>query len=42
MRISDDVYVLPIPRGSREAGGFLNLTLVLDDENGNSKGDEYR
>ncbi len=36
MRIADGVYVLPIPRGSREAEGFLNLTLVLDDENGNT------
>ena len=36
MRIADGVYVLPIPRGSREAEGFLNLTLILDDENGNT------
>jgi glyoxylase-like metal-dependent hydrolase (beta-lactamase superfamily II) len=36
MKIADDVYVLPIPRGSREAQSFLNLTLVLDDENGNT------
>ena len=36
MRIADGVYVLPIPRGSREAEGFLNPTLVLDDENGNT------
>jgi len=36
MRIADGVYVLPIPRGSREAESFLNLTLVLDDENGNT------
>jgi glyoxylase-like metal-dependent hydrolase (beta-lactamase superfamily II) len=34
MKIADGVYVLPIPRGSREAEGFLNLTLILDDENG--------
>jgi glyoxylase-like metal-dependent hydrolase (beta-lactamase superfamily II) len=36
MRIADGVYVLPIPRGSREAEGFLNLTLVLDEDNGNT------
>jgi glyoxylase-like metal-dependent hydrolase (beta-lactamase superfamily II) len=36
MRIADGVYVLPIPRGSREAEGFLNLTLILDEENGNT------
>jgi glyoxylase-like metal-dependent hydrolase (beta-lactamase superfamily II) len=36
MRVADGVYVLPIPRGSRETEGFLNLTLVLDDENGNT------
>ena len=34
MRIADGVYVLPIPRSSQEAGGFLNLTLILDEENG--------
>jgi glyoxylase-like metal-dependent hydrolase (beta-lactamase superfamily II) len=36
MRIADGAYVLPIPRGSREAEGFLNLTLILDEENGNT------
>ena len=36
MRVADGVYVLPIPRGSREAEGFLNLTLILDYENGNT------
>jgi glyoxylase-like metal-dependent hydrolase (beta-lactamase superfamily II) len=36
MRIADGVYVLPIPRGSREAEEFLNLTLILDEENGNT------
>src|SRR5688500_14553184 len=34
MRIADGGYVLPIPRSSQEAGGFLNLTLILDEENG--------
>jgi glyoxylase-like metal-dependent hydrolase (beta-lactamase superfamily II) len=33
MRIAEDVFVLPIPR---EGGGFLNLTLILDGENGNT------
>ena len=36
MRVAEDVYVLPIPRGSREADGFLNITLILDEENGNT------
>ena len=36
MRIADSVYVLPIPRGSRGADGFLNLTLILDEQNGNT------
>jgi glyoxylase-like metal-dependent hydrolase (beta-lactamase superfamily II) len=36
MRIADGVYVLPILRGSRGAGGFLNLTLILDEQNGNT------
>jgi glyoxylase-like metal-dependent hydrolase (beta-lactamase superfamily II) len=36
MRIADGVYVLPIPRGSRGADGFLNLTLILDEQNGNT------
>src|SRR5215213_11905177 len=36
MRIADGVYVLPIPRGSQGADGFLNLTLVLDEDNGNT------
>lgn len=36
MKVADGVYVLPIPRGSREADGFLNLTLVVDEEGGNT------
>jgi glyoxylase-like metal-dependent hydrolase (beta-lactamase superfamily II) len=36
MRVADDVYMLPIPRGSREAEGYLNLTLILDEENGHT------
>src|SRR3954470_11086778 len=34
MRVAEGVYVLPIPRGSREAEGFLNLTLILDEQKG--------
>jgi glyoxylase-like metal-dependent hydrolase (beta-lactamase superfamily II) len=34
MRIADGVYVLPIPRGSQETEGFLNLTLILDEQEG--------
>src|SRR5919112_5646464 len=36
MKMAEDIYVLPIPRGSQGAEGFLNLTLILDDENGNT------
>src|ERR687889_2739096 len=36
MKIAEDIYVLPIPRGSQGAAGFLNLTLILDDDNGNT------
>jgi glyoxylase-like metal-dependent hydrolase (beta-lactamase superfamily II) len=34
LRLSDGVHVLPIPRGAREEGGFLNLTLILDEQEG--------
>ncbi len=34
MRIADGVYVLPIPRSPQEAGSYLNLTLIVDEENG--------
>jgi glyoxylase-like metal-dependent hydrolase (beta-lactamase superfamily II) len=34
MQIADGVYVLPIRRGPQEAGAFLNLTLVVDEEEG--------
>src|ERR687889_2624655 len=36
MWIANGVYVLPIPRGSRGADGFLNLTLILDEQNGST------
>jgi glyoxylase-like metal-dependent hydrolase (beta-lactamase superfamily II) len=34
MRIANSVYVLPIPRSPQEAGSYLNLTLIVDEENG--------
>jgi glyoxylase-like metal-dependent hydrolase (beta-lactamase superfamily II) len=36
MKVANSVYVLPIPRSPQEAGSFLNLTLILDEENGNT------
>lgn len=36
MRIADGVYVLPIPRGPQDPQSFLNLTLILDEKNGNT------
>jgi hypothetical protein len=39
IRVADGVYVLPIPRGSRAAEGFLNLTSILDNENGSTRVD---
>ena len=36
MRIAEGVYVLSIPRGSQGADGFLNLTLILDEQFGNT------
>ena len=36
MMIADGVDVLPIPRNSQGATGFLNLTLILDEQNGNT------
>jgi glyoxylase-like metal-dependent hydrolase (beta-lactamase superfamily II) len=34
MRIANGVYVLTIQRGPQEAGSYLNLTLIVDEENG--------
>src|SRR5215203_834270 len=34
MRIADGVYVLPIPRSPQEADSYLNLTLIVDEDNG--------
>src|SRR5215208_414921 len=36
MRIADSVYVLPIPRNPQESENYLNLTLIVDEENGNT------
>jgi glyoxylase-like metal-dependent hydrolase (beta-lactamase superfamily II) len=36
MRIADGVYVLPIQRGPQQPESFLNLTLIADNENGNT------
>ena len=36
MHIAEGVYVLPMPRGPQGAGGFLNLTLILDMQNGDT------
>src|SRR5918912_1877591 len=34
MRIADGVYVLPIPRSPQERDSYLNLTLIVDEQNG--------
>jgi glyoxylase-like metal-dependent hydrolase (beta-lactamase superfamily II) len=34
MRVANSVYVLPIPRSPQEADNYLNLTLIVDKENG--------
>ena len=36
MRVANSVYVLPIPRSPQEADSYLNLTLIADEENGNT------
>jgi glyoxylase-like metal-dependent hydrolase (beta-lactamase superfamily II) len=36
MRIANGVYVLPIPRSPQEPESFLNLTLIMDEQNGNT------
>jgi glyoxylase-like metal-dependent hydrolase (beta-lactamase superfamily II) len=36
MRLTNDVYVLPIPRSPQEPESFLNLTLIVDEQNGNT------
>jgi len=34
MKIANSVYVLPIPRSPQEAASYLNLTLIVDEDNG--------
>jgi glyoxylase-like metal-dependent hydrolase (beta-lactamase superfamily II) len=36
MRVANSVYVLPIPRSPQEPENLLNLTLILDEQNGNT------
>ena len=36
MRVANGVYVLPILRSPQEPESFLNLTLIVDEENGNT------
>ncbi len=36
MRIANGVYVLPILRSPQEPESFLNLTLIMDEQNGNT------
>src|SRR5215204_2240650 len=36
MRVANGVYVLPIPRSPQEPENFLNLTLIMDEQNGNT------
>ena len=36
MRVANSVYVLCIPRGPEDADNYLNLTLIVDEENGNT------
>src|SRR5919107_3227610 len=36
MRVANGVYVLPIPRSAQEPESFLNLTLIVDEHNGNT------
>ncbi len=34
MRLTNSVYVLPIPRSPQVADDYLNLTLIVDEDNG--------
>jgi glyoxylase-like metal-dependent hydrolase (beta-lactamase superfamily II) len=36
MRVANGVYVLPIARSPQEPESFLNLTLIVDEQNGNT------
>jgi glyoxylase-like metal-dependent hydrolase (beta-lactamase superfamily II) len=36
MRVGNGVYVLPVPRSPQEPESSLNLTLIVDEQNGNT------
>jgi glyoxylase-like metal-dependent hydrolase (beta-lactamase superfamily II) len=36
MRVANGVYVLHVPRSPQEPESFLNLTLIVDEQNGNT------
>ena len=36
MRVANNVYVLPIPRSPQKPESFLNITLLVDEQNGNT------
>src|SRR5918997_2549450 len=36
MRVANSVYVLPIPRSPQEPESFLNITLLVDEQNDNT------
>src|SRR5215212_1610332 len=36
MRVANGVYVLPIPRSPYEPESFLNITLIVDEQYGNT------
>ena len=36
MKVANGVYVLPIPRSPQEPESVLNLTLIVDEQNGNT------
>ena len=36
MRVANGVYVLPIPRSPQEPESLLNITLIVDEQNGNT------
>ena len=36
MKVANGVIVLPVPRSPQEPESFLNLTLIVDEQNGNT------
>jgi glyoxylase-like metal-dependent hydrolase (beta-lactamase superfamily II) len=36
MKVANGVFVLPVPRSPHEPESFLNLTLIVDEQNGNT------